>query len=255
MLHLRTTLAAACVVVAMGSALWGATAASNSVDRMAQAGLAAVDVDAVDRALDSASQNLSAIWQRLFAENRLTYRSPSLKRYVANGVARCGPNTLPINNAFYCTSDDTIWYDPIFLARLKRVIAQRSKQPADNIPTIVIAHEWGHAVAARLGFGKQPIGTGQENDADCYAGASTRELINAGHLPAAVLNEARQLFELLGEPNSRATGSFVDLLSRSHGVVAERQLAFSFGADSGTKSCQNEKRYYDLLRKVQKPIK
>jgi predicted metalloprotease len=227
----------------------------DPADRMARAGLKDPDIVAVDRALVDASKHLSEIWKRIFSQNHLTYRSPTLKRYIDYGAARCGPEVFSVNNAFYCPPDDIIWYDPIFLARLKKIVAARSKQSADAVPTIVVAHEWGHAISVRLGFGKQTTGTNVESDADCYAGAATRELIKTGHLSTGALEQAAELFELLGQPDSQATGSFLDILSRSHGVVSERRLAFNFGADSGIKSCQNEKRYYDILRKVQRPIK
>ncbi|MBM4261507.1 MAG: hypothetical protein FJ143_07770 [Deltaproteobacteria bacterium] len=223
--------------------------------RMARYDLTKSDIDDVDRTLGDAFKNLSEIWSRIFAENRLSYRNPALKRYVNNGTARCGLNFLRVGNAYYCQPDDVIWYDPIFLARVKKLVAARSKQSADAVPVLIVAHEWGHAVAARLGFGKQTIGTNVENDADCYAGAATRELIKLRRLPATALQEAEQMFELIGEPDSKATGTFDDIPSRLHGVKSERQLAFSRGAESGTKTCQAEKRYYDILRKVQKPIK
>ncbi len=191
---------------------------------------------------------------QIFTEHRLNYRSPTLKRYVRDRVARCESHFLSVGNAFYCQSDDIIWYDPIFLARVKKVVENRSKQRADSVPSLIIAHEWGHAISARFGFGKQTTGTNVENDADCYAGAATRELINARRLPATAIRQAEQMFEAKAEPDSWATGTFTDILSRSHGVKSERKLVFNFGAELGTKSCQNEKRYYDSLRKVQKPI-
>lgn len=233
----------------------GGTPDPDPAARMARYDLTLADIDDVDRALRDAFKNLSEIWTGIFVESRLSYRNPALRRYVNNGAARCGLEFLRVGNAYYCQLDDVVWYDPIFLARVKKLVALRNKQPADAVPFLIVAHEWGHAVAARLGFGKQSIGTNVENDADCYAGAATRELIKSRRLPATALKEAEQVFELIGEPDSKATGTFDDILSRSHGVKSERKLAFSFGADSGTKSCRNEKRYYDILRKVQKPIK
>ena len=102
---------------------------------------------------------------------------------------------------------------------------------------------------ARFGFGRRPVGTNVENDADCYAGAATRELINARRLPATAIREAEQMFEAKAEPDSWATGTFTDILSRSHGVKSERKLVFNFGAELGTKSCQNEKRITTVCAK------
>jgi predicted metalloprotease len=242
-------------VMTIATSTWGGAPSLEPADRMARYSVTARDVEDIDRALADAFKNLSEIWARIFAENRLTYRNPALKRYVSNNFARCGTEYLPVNNAYYCQPDDVIWYDPIFLARVKKTVADRSKQSADAVPVVVVAHEWGHAVAARLGYGKRTVGTSVESDADCYAGAATRELINSRRLPVTAIRETEQMFELLAEPDSRATGSFADSLFRSHGVKSERKLAFNFGADSGIKSCQNEKRYYDTLRKVQRPIK
>jgi predicted metalloprotease len=227
---------------------------SDADKRMAQYRLTAREVEVVDRQLAEAFLRLSSIWTRLFTENGLKYTNPTLRRYVSNGVAPCENGFLKVDNAYYCQPDDVIWYDPIFLAQLKKIAAARSMQTAESLPVIVVAHEWGHAVAARLGFGRQAVGTNVENDADCYAGAATRELVSARQLPATAAREAAQLFELIAAPDSEATGTFLDSLTRSHGVVSERMLAFNFGVEFGTRSCQNEKRYYDLLRKVQKPV-
>ncbi len=191
-------------VITTAASAWGGAPSLEPADRMAQYGVTARDVEDVDRTLADAFKNLSEIWARIFAENRLNYRNPILKRYVSNNVARCGPEFLRVGNAYYCQPDDVIWYDPIFLARVKKIVAARSKQSADAVPVVVVAHEWGHAVAARLGFGKRSVGTSVENDADCYAGAATRELVNARRLPATAMREAEQMFELLAEPDSRA---------------------------------------------------
>jgi predicted metalloprotease len=242
-------------LIAQPTSLLGGVPSLDPADRMARAGLTVTDVESVDRVLSDASRNLAEVWTAIFAKNRMTYRSPALKRYTTHGAARCGPDFLALNNAFYCRPEDVIWYDPIFLARLTKVIAFRTKRPAWSVPVIIVAHEWGHAVAARLGLSKLSVGTNVEDDADCYAGAATHELINAGHLPATAASDAEQVFELIAEPDSQATGSFLSIISRSHGVISERKLAFHFGATSGTSSCQSEKRYYDTLRKVQRPVK
>src|SRR5215218_4720733 len=91
-------------------------------------------------------------------------------REYPQGVG-CGAEPLEAeNNAFYCRApnaphSDAITYDRAFLAEL-----------ADNfgrfIPALVMAHEFGHAVQARVGSPPSSIAT--ETQADCFAGSWTR---------------------------------------------------------------------------------
>jgi predicted metalloprotease len=220
---------------------------------MARVGVTARDVEAVDRAVAGARDDLSALWKYIFARNGLSFRSPAVKRYIKDNTVHCGADFMAVDNAWYCKENDTIWYDPIFLARMKKDLIGRSKRSAASVPILVLTHEWGHAVAMRLGFGTTVVGSFQENDADCYAGVAIGELIKARRLPASAMREAEELYEMIGAPQAHETKATISNLFRRHGTGAERKLSFMIGADSGVEQCRGERTYKEILRKVTRP--
>jgi len=227
--------------------------AQDLTARLARAGLSVSEVKAVDRAMARARDDLSKLWKSIFARDGLTFNSPAVKRYVNDNTARCGADFVPVDNAWYCKEDDTIWYDPVFLARMKKDLNGRSKRPVESVPVLVLTHEWGHAVAMRRGFGTTVVGSFRENDADCYAGAAIGELIKARRLPASVMRDAEELYEMIGAPYVPEARATIWNLFRRHGTGAERKLNFMIGADSGADHCRGEKTYRDILRKVTQP--
>ena len=83
----------------------------------------------------------------------------------------CGAQPLAAeNNAFYCVASgapnsDAITYDRAFLGEL-------ADGYGEFIPALVMAHEFGHAIQARVGAPGPSIAT--ETQADCLAGTWTR---------------------------------------------------------------------------------
>lgn len=74
----------------------------------------------------------------------------------------CGGAHVPPGNAFYCPSEDFLAFD---LAFMEQVYAL-----GDSFIYLVVAHEWGHAVQARLRSNLQAVA--HELQADCFAGAA-----------------------------------------------------------------------------------
>lgn len=74
----------------------------------------------------------------------------------------CGQGILDENNANYCRPGDFIAADDKFL--------HNQDQVGDSFVWLVVAHEWGHAIQARL----QPqfVPQWDELQADCFAGAA-----------------------------------------------------------------------------------
>lgn len=66
-------------ILALATSASGETPSPDPADRMARYGLTAQDIEAVDRTLTDSFKNISAVWTKMFTENRLAYRNPTRK--------------------------------------------------------------------------------------------------------------------------------------------------------------------------------
>lgn len=148
----------------------------------------------------------------------------------------CGARPLEVeNNAFYCQSpdaanSDSITYDRAFLAEL-------AEQFGRFIPAMVMAHEFGHAVQARVGLPETSIAT--ETQADCLAGAWTRWVAEgeAEHstLRAPELDELLRGYFQLRDPVGTSSAA-----ESAHGSYFDRASAFQEGFDDGPVACREQ---------------
>jgi predicted metalloprotease len=132
-------------------------------------------------------------------------------------------------NAFYCPAGDLVaWDDEALMPNLQRSYG-------DFTLAIVMAHEIGHSVQARVAFPATQTVT-QEQQADCFAGGwvasvanghSTRFNVTLADLDAAVAG----FLVLRDQPGSsgRAPGA--------HGSAFDRIGAFEDGFENGAKAC------------------
>jgi predicted metalloprotease len=148
----------------------------------------------------------------------------------------CGSQPLEVEgNAFYCQAPDTpnsdsITYDRSFLAEL-----------ADGygrfIPALVMAHEFGHAVQARVGSPQSSIAV--ETQADCLAGAWTAWVADgkAAHsrIREPELDQLLRGYYLLRDPVGTGTAA-----QSAHGSFFDRVSAFQEGFDSGPVACRDD---------------
>jgi predicted metalloprotease len=147
----------------------------------------------------------------------------------------CGSQPLEVeNNAFYCqatnaANSDSITYDRAFLAEL-------ADQFGRFIPALVMAHEFGHAVQARVGLPESSIAT--ETQADCLAGAWSRWVAEgeAEHsdLRAPELDELLRGYFQLRDPVGTSSAA-----QSAHGSYFDRASAFQEGFDDGPAACRD----------------
>ncbi|MGY1754253.1 neutral zinc metallopeptidase [Blastococcus sp. SYSU D01042] len=147
----------------------------------------------------------------------------------------CGSDPLDLeNNAFYCVApdapnSDSISYDRTFLAELGSEFGR-------FIPALVMAHEFGHAVQARVGSPAASIAA--ETQADCFAGTWTRWVAEgeAEHsvLRTPELDELLRGYLLLRDPVGTSARE-----EQAHGSYFDRVAAFQEGFDSGTEACRD----------------
>jgi predicted metalloprotease len=148
----------------------------------------------------------------------------------------CGSDPREVeNNAFYCQSpdapnSDSISYDRSFLAEL-------AGEYGRFIPALVMAHEFGHAVQARVGSPPTSIAT--ETQADCLAGSWTRWVAEGtaerSRLREPELDELLRGYFLLRDPVGTSTAE-----QSAHGSYFDRVSAFQDGFDEGSEACRDE---------------
>jgi predicted metalloprotease len=156
-------------------------------------------------------------------------------REYPGGVVGCGSDLQSTeNNAFYCESpntrnSDSITYDRAFLAELAGNFGR-------FIPALVMAHEFGHAVQARVGMPRTSIAT--ETQADCFAGTWTRWVADGeathSRLRGPELDELLRGYLQLRDPVGTSTAA-----QSAHGSYFDRVSAFQEGFDSGAEACRD----------------
>jgi predicted metalloprotease len=147
----------------------------------------------------------------------------------------CGETTEGLVNAGFCETDGTIGWD--------RTVLMPSLRNAygDMAITMVMAHEYGHAIQKMAGINPRGVPTlVSEQQADCFSGVYLR-WVAEGKSPRFTLNTGDGLNNLLA-----AMISFRDpVLSEDegysvgdeHGSAFERISAFQFGFTDGAAAC------------------
>ena len=147
----------------------------------------------------------------------------------------CDESTDGLINAAFCEDDNTIGWDRgVLLPSLRQA-------NGDMAITMVLAHEYGHAIQKLAKLNKKGTPTlVAEQQADCFAGVYMR-WVAEGNSPRFTLSTGDGLNNLLA-----AMISFRDpLLSQNdysdtgdeHGSAFERISAFQFGFTDGASSC------------------
>jgi predicted metalloprotease len=147
----------------------------------------------------------------------------------------CGEDTLGVENAGFCSDDNTIGWDRgVLLPSLREA-------NGDMGVSMVLAHEYGHSVAEQSGIDSDGTPTlVSEQQADCLAGAYMR-WVAEGKSPRFTLSTGDGLNSVLS-----AMISFRDPLSNEgdddagfneHGSAFERVSAFQFGFGDGPPAC------------------
>jgi uncharacterized protein len=164
-------------------------------------------------------------WQRHFTEvSRRAYGPPQVYGgYVGENGPPCGGQPSPPLNAFYCPDGDYLAWDV-------QLMDAGYEQIGDAWVYLVIFHEWGHAIQARLR--PYQVDVAAELQADCFAGAALQGSIDDGELYL----EPGDMQELSSTLVAVAD-DFPWSDSSSHGDAQERTSAFSAGSAGGPSAC------------------
>jgi predicted metalloprotease len=202
----------------------------------------------IDRLVRNAIADLEAFWAealpRFYGEE---FRPPAggyfavdssaldARRYPPSGIG-CPEHPMDpaaaAGNALYNPRCDAIAYDRALLRDLADTYGE-------SLPAVVLAHEFGHAVQARVGFAANGRSIQDETQADCFAGAWTA-WVNDGQARHVAIDERDLDGVLRGYLLLRdAVGSDPDN-SQAHGSYFDRVSAFSQGHDEGVASCRDD---------------
>jgi predicted metalloprotease len=146
----------------------------------------------------------------------------------------CGPQHLTYaqikGNAFYCGADgaDYIAYDAALL------LPELNKEFGALTPSVVLAHEMGHAIQARAGVHAPSVV--RELQADCFAGAWVAFAQHRASDPVSVapgaLDASVRAIPLLRDPPGTTAST-----PGAHGLGFDRVNAYQTGYERGAARC------------------
>lgn len=179
-----------------------------------------------------ASRVFNDTWTEAFRAAGRSYPAPRILSYYGKWESGCG-ETIP-NNAFYCTKDNNIYFDKVFLTKMMKGVGGHLGTDGDLAPIIILAHEMGHGVATvlKLNFS---YSIHRENLADCLAGVLMKVSNELGYLERGDLDEAHRTLEI------SADDAKTHILSdHAHGTAAERRVFFDRGYAGGLPACNEQ---------------
>ncbi len=190
-----------------------------------------------DASVESTIADIQSYWsQTLPSVYHAGYQAIPAERLYAysasNPPPSCGgygrtPYSEVAGNAFYCDQGDFVAWDE------QGLFAKLRSEYGDFAPALVLAHEWGHAIQARVGFETSET-VYMEQQADCFAGAWAAHIAQDGRMAESDLDSA--LAGLLGLRDPSGIDGSED---GAHGNGFDRVRAFQDGFEGGASACAN----------------
>ena len=173
----------------------------------------------------SARDVTNAFWREAFPDTfRRSYNPPEVRGgYVGEDGPTCGGQPSVAFNAFYCPAED-------FLAWDENLMATGYERIGDAWVYLIIAHEWGHAIQARLE--RDQVSVAAELQADCLAGATLFGAADRG-LVELEPGDTEELSQTL----AAVADDFPWTQESDHGNARQRTSSFSRGARDGVQAC------------------
>jgi uncharacterized protein len=206
----------------------GSAAPPASASPAPSAGPAAEEIAAYQQTVDRLTADIEAYWTVAFPAVYGEPYEPVTRRLVyhdRDDAPRCDGQRLRVANAYYCESEDFIAWDEAGL------LLPFYLEIGDFAVAFVLAHEWGHAVAARADA-NLPLNVFGELQADCFAGAYARWADDRGTLDASAMDDAVISMYRVRDP---AGTPWLD--PGAHGGSLDRIRSFIAGFDEGPGLC------------------
>jgi hypothetical protein len=186
----------------------------------------AVDRDAMQEDEETAVKAVDSFWHRHFTQEfGRPYQSPRVAgSYTGTNGPPCGgePESVPFN-AVYCRPGDFVaWDDDLMAAGYSQI--------GDAWVYLIIAHEWGHAIQARLSSDR--VSVAAELQADCLAGATLKGAADDG-----VIEIEPGDSEEIAKTLAAVADDYPWTNEGDHGSAEERTSAFNTGVEGGVSAC------------------
>ncbi len=186
-----------------------------------------VDPEELAEDLDSAVAVTLDWWTRHWADYFTgTYTPPTVvglyDGYDPATAPTCGGVPLDPDNAWYCSDGDYVAWD--------KSLMELAFELGDAWPYLIVAHEWGHSIQARLSVELQD--DQRELQADCLAGAVLYGAAAEGTLEFEEGDEKEIVDGLNYIADELPWG-----MSGDHGDSFQRIEAFNLGRSGGVPGC------------------
>jgi hypothetical protein len=198
--------------------LTGLAAAAGTAGAAAPAGLA----DDEQLAVRTVDAFWAAAFPTLFGR---PYQAPKvLGGYssVSDGPS-CAGRPAEQMNAFYCVPGDFVAWD-------QNLMSSGDQRIGNPWVFFIIAHEWGHAIQARIDGTR--VSQAYELQADCLAGAALNGALAMGLIRAEPTDAAK-----FGQALGAVGDSYPWTSTRDHGTAQQRTGAFALGVRGGVPAC------------------
>ena len=201
-------IAAMLVIVAMAAAPFSTISASASAASMRSE-------------LNDAAESIDAYWDNEFDELGIRYTTPDIRFQSGEFDSDCEGES---EFAAYCGLDETIYLD-------SGAIDQVVREYGDILPSVLLAHEWGHHLTMLFAnYGGDEINLDWldkdweiEVLADCLSGVYVGNLWYTYQTEEGDLSDAIDFMALIGDP--------------THGSGDDRIVAFMHGFVEGLNGC------------------
>jgi uncharacterized protein len=235
-------------VFALGAVMLPATTARaatrDSIDGPRPVRVSASDLEASNKKVAMAYSALMDMWSQAFDGIGEEFAAPRIVRYNRGARTACG--SIGSNNAMYCPTNNTVYYDQVFVAAMQKITGDATGTDGDMAGVGIIAHEVGHAVAMQLGYASRNSYK-NESVADCLAGAFANQAGKDGRLEKGDVEEAVHAMAMVGDPSPEPTGNarYDRMVQRqlernSHGTKEQRTQNFRTGLGGGAGACLSE---------------
>ena len=137
----------------------------------------------------------------------------------------CGGEPLEAFNAFYCPDGDYVAWDA-------GLLVNGADQIGDSWVYLVVAHEWGHAIQARLD--SSLVAQAEELQADCLGAAALYGAFHDGTLEFDSTDEPELITSLTALADQMPW-----TMTSDHGDAFQRVQWFTLGRNGGVNACHD----------------
>jgi predicted metalloprotease len=202
-----------------------ATPTSTATDLTLDSGVTIEELkDDIDGAQTIVDGFWAAHWSDYFTG---TYAAPTVVGLYdgtdEDTAPTCGGEPLEAYNAFYCPANDSVAWDASLLVT-------GADQIGDSWVYLVIAHEWGHAIQARLDG--TLVAQADELQADCLGAAALYGAQADGTLTFDMGDEQELVTSL-----SALADQMPWTMTSDHGDAFQRVQWFTLGRNGGVNAC------------------